>query len=169
MVHSIEMLLDTDTESAVRRVWAELAEAGLRALSPTHRPHVTASVADRIAPEVDEQLRSVSERFPFRCVVGAPMLFGRSPFTLVRLVVPTPELLATQAEIHRLSLSYLNPGPADNTLPGRWTPHVTLARRVDISQLSRVLTNRRVSRELAGHVVGLRRWDGNQRVEHVID
>ena len=82
------------------------------------------------------------QRLPIRCVVGAPLLFGRSPFTLVRLVVPTPELLATQAEVHRLSLPHLIPGPADNTLPGRWTPHVTLARRVDATQLARVLTNR---------------------------
>ena len=96
------------------------------------------------------------------------MVFGGSPFTLVRLVVPTPELLATQAEVHRLCLPHLIPGPADNTLPGRWTPHVTLARRVDTAQLALVLTNRRLTRELSGRVVGVRRWDGDQRVEHVI-
>lgn len=129
---------------------------------------MTVSVADRIAPGVDDELREVTERLPIRCVVGAPLLFGRSPFTLVRLVVPTPELLATQAEVHRLSLPHLIPGPADNTLPGRWTPHVTLARRVDATQLARVLTNRGLTRELTGSVTGVRRWDGDRRVEHLI-
>jgi len=169
MVHSIELLLDQETDTAVRNLWADLADAGLHSLSPPrHRPHVTVAVAAQIAPEVDDRLRTLSDRLPFDCIVGAPMLFGRSPFVLVRLLVPSAELLETQRQVHDIALPHLLPGPVDNTLPDRWTPHVTLARRVDAEQLSRVLDNRALSRELPGRVVGLRRWDGDQRVEHVL-
>ena len=30
MAHSVELLFDDDTEAAVRLVWADLAEAGIR-------------------------------------------------------------------------------------------------------------------------------------------
>jgi hypothetical protein len=77
-------------------------------------------------------------------------------------------LLAIQDEAYRICAPHATPAPAPNSAPGRWSPHVTLARRVDASQLPRALSNRKVIRELNGSVVGLRRWDGNQRVEYVI-
>jgi hypothetical protein len=96
------------------------------------------------------------------------MVFGRSPFVLVRSVVPSMELLQLQADVNRICVTYLTPAAAPNTAVGQWTPHVTLARRVDASQLSRALTIRSTTRDIRGSVVGLRRWDGNKRVEHLI-
>jgi 2'-5' RNA ligase len=168
MVHSVELLLDPDTESAVRRVWTSLAELGLRAPAPTSRPHVTLVVADHISPDVDALLVPVTARMPFGCVIGPPLVFGASAFTLVRLVVASVELLTLQAEVARTCLPHLHPGPAPNTVPGQWTPHVTLARRVDPRQLARAVAIRRLSRDITGSVVGLRRWDGNTRVEYLI-
>jgi 2'-5' RNA ligase len=168
MVHSIELLLDADTESAVRRVWKALSGAGLRSPPPTSRPHVTMIVADGISPDVDDKLSAVLDRMPLPCVVGAPMVFGRSPFILVRSVAPSVELLQLQADVYRICLTYLTPAAAPNTSVGQWTPHVTVARRVDASQLSRALTIRSTTRDIRGSVVGLRRWDGSKRVEHVI-
>ncbi|HZA11442.1 2'-5' RNA ligase family protein [Mycobacterium sp.] len=168
MVHSVELLFDPDTESAIRRVWERLSELGLRSPALTSRPHVTMIVADDVAPDVDEPLVAVTRRLPLRCVVGAPMLFGGSTFVLVRLVVASAELLAVQAEALRVCLPYLTPGPAPNTLAGQWTPHVTLARRVEPGQLARALTVRKLTREIKGDIVGLRRWDGNKRIEYPI-
>ena len=88
--------------------------------------------------------------------------------SLVRSVAPSVELLQLQAEVNRICTTYLEPAAAPNTAVGQWTPHVTLARRVDASQLSRALTIRNPTRDIRGSVVGLRRWDGNKRVEHVI-
>jgi hypothetical protein len=96
------------------------------------------------------------------------MVFGRSPLTLVRLVVPSIELLAVHAQVHELCLPHLRPGPASHTEPGRWTPHVTLARRVDPSQLGRAIKIRRLGRDTKGNFVGLRRWDGDNRIEYLI-
>jgi hypothetical protein len=125
-------------------------------------------VAEKIAPEVDEVLSPINARLPFRAMVGAPLVFGRSPLILVRSVVPSAELLSVQAEALQICLPYLTPGAAPNTVVGQWTPHVTLARRVDPAQLPGVLTMRRVSRDIDGSIVGIRRWDGNKRIEYLI-
>ncbi|MFZ0902602.1 MAG: 2'-5' RNA ligase family protein [Mycobacterium sp.] len=168
MVHSIELLFDLDTEAAIRRIWADLATADIPSQAPASRPHVTLAVAERIAPDVDALLRPATQQLPLRCAVGASLLFGRSNAVLARLIVPTAELLAVHAEVHRICGPYLLPGPMPNSLPGQWTAHVTLARRVGGAQLGRALRIAGRPSELRGSFAGLRRWDGNKRVDHLI-
>ena len=168
MVHSIELVFDRDTEAAIRRIWEDLAAAGIPSQAPASRPHVTLVVAERIAPDVDALLQPVAQRLPLGCAVGASLLFGRSNAVLARLIVPTAELLAVHAEVHRMCGPYLAPGPMPNSLPGQWTGHVTLARRVGGAQLGRALRIAGRPSEIRGSLAGLRRWDGNKRVEHLI-
>jgi hypothetical protein len=168
MVHSVELVFDTDTEAAIRHIWQDLAAVGVPSQAPASRPHVTLTVANQIEPAVDDLLESLVERFPLRCIVGAPLLFGRSKVILTRLVVPTAELLAVQADVHRLCLPHLIPGPMANALPGQWTGHVTLARRVGGSQLGRALRVAGRPSEITGSFTGLRRWDGNKKLEYPI-
>ncbi len=168
MVHSIELVFDSDTEAAVRRIWAELAGTGIGSQAPASRPHVTLAVAESISAEVDELLRPVRTRLPLSALIGAPVLFGRSSAVFARVLVPTSELLALHAEVHRLSLPHLAPVPMANSLPGRWTAHVTLARRVDGVQLGRALRIAGRPSQIEGSFAGLRRWDGNERVEYLI-
>jgi 2'-5' RNA ligase len=169
MVHSIELVFDRDTEEAIRRIWGDLAAAGIPSQAPASRPHVTLMVAERIAPDVDAPLRPVAQRLPLNCAVGASLLFGRSNAVLARLIVPTAELLALHAEVHRICGPYLVPDPMPNSLPGQWTAHVTLARRVGGGQLGRALRLAGRPSEIRGTMTGLRRWDGNKRVEHLIN
>jgi hypothetical protein len=168
MVHSIELVFDPDTEGAVRRIWADLAGAGIPSQAPASRPHVTLAVAERIDPEVDQLLTSVTPRLPPSCAIGAVVSFGRANVVLARLIVPTSELLAMHAEVHRLCLSHLTPGPMSNSLPGQWTAHVTLARHVGGAQLGRALRIANRPAQINGRFAGLRRWDGNKRTEHLI-
>lgn len=168
MVHSIELLFDRDTEAAIRRIWADLATADIPSQAPASRPHVTLAVAERIAPDVDALLRPVAQRLPLGCAVGASLLFGRSNAVLARLILPTAELLALHAEVHRICGPYLLPAPMPNSLPGQWTAHVTLARRVGGAQLGRALRIAGRPLEIRGSFAGLRRWDGNKRVDHLI-
>jgi 2'-5' RNA ligase len=168
MVHSIELVFDGVTEAAIRRIWADLAAAGIPSQAPASRPHLTLAVADRIAPDVDALLKPMTQRLPLGCAVGAVVLFGRSNAVLARLVVPTAELLALHAEVHRLCGPYTVPGPKPNSLPGQWTGHVTLARRVGGAQLGRALRIAGRPSEIRGSLAGLRRWDGNKRVEYLI-
>jgi hypothetical protein len=173
MAQSIELLLDPDTDAAIRRCWQRLAEAGLPSQaavkSPTNRPHVTLAVAERIAPSVDASLTLLSRRLPLRCRVGAALLFGGRKVTLARLVVPSAELMSVHAQVLRLSSPHLAPGPHEHTQPGQWTPHVTLARRVDPGDVARALhVLGAAAVDIDAAVVGLRRWDGDARVEHLL-
>ena len=168
MVHSVELVFDPDTEAAVRHIWDGLREAGIPSQAPASRPHTTLTVAERIDPGVDSVLASLNDRFPLPCVVGAPLLFGRSQLILARLIVPTADLLAVHADVYRLSLPHLQPGAMANSLPGQWTGHTTLARRVGGHQLGRALRIAGRPSEIVGLVVGLRRWDGNAKREYPI-
>ena len=129
---------------------------------------MTLAVAERIDPEVDELLSPIAQRLPLRCAIGAPVLFGRANVVFARLVVPTSELLALHAEVHRLCRPHLAPGPMSNSLPGQWTAHVTLARRVGGHQLGRALRIAGRPSQIDGRFAGLRRWDGHKKVEHLI-
>jgi 2'-5' RNA ligase len=168
MVHSIELVFDHDTEALIRRIWADLAGAGIPSQAPASRPHVTLAVAERIAVDVDELLRPVSKQLPLVAAIGASVLFGRANVVFARLVVPTTELLALHAEVHRLCLPHIVPAPMPNSLPGQWTAHVTLARRVGGSQLGRALRIAGRPSQIDGRFAGLRRWDGTKRAEHLI-
>lgn len=177
MVHSIELLFDPDTEATLQRMWDDLAALGGEGDSvriPPGRPHVTVAVARHIDADVDELLSPVVQRLPLRCVIGAPVLFGRGrkpgrksgEVVLTRLIVPSRELLDLHAEVHRLCGPHLVPEPMPNSLPGQWTAHVTLARRVGGDHLGQSLAATDRPAQFDGHFAGMRRWDGDQRVEH---
>ncbi|WP_025737649.1 2'-5' RNA ligase family protein [Mycobacterium genavense] len=166
MVHSIELVFDRDTEAAVRRIADELAGAGIPSQAPASRPHVTLAVAERISADVDELLRPVTAWLPLGALIGAPVLFGRTGAVFARLLVLSSELLALHAEVHRVCGPFLAPVPMPNSLPGQWTAHVTLARRVGGAQLGRALRIAGRPAQIAGSFAGLRRWDGDKRVEH---
>lgn len=167
MVHSVELVFDPATETAIRRLWDELRDAGIPSQAPASRPHTTVTVAERIDTQVDVLLAPLVQRFPMPCLVGAPLLFGRSKVVLARLVVPTPELLDLHEAVDGLCRPHLHPVPVQNAMPGRWTPHVTLARRVTGAQIGRALRIVGGS-EFEGELVGLRRWDGKAKQEYPI-
>ncbi|OBH58648.1 2'-5' RNA ligase family protein [Mycobacterium sp. E2479] len=168
MVHSIELVFDRDTEVAIRHIWEVLATAGIPSQAPASRPHVTLAVAEAIEADVDELLRPVSEQLPLRCLIGAPVLFGRASAVFARLVVPTGELLALHAQVHRVCAPHLKPAPMPNSLPGQWTAHVTLVRRVGGAQLGRALRIAARPTQIDGSFAALRRWDGNTKLERLI-
>jgi hypothetical protein len=168
MVHSVELVFDRDTEDAVRHIWDSLREAGIPSQAPASRPHVTLAVATAIDVAVDPLLTALGDRFPLACVIGAPLLFGRGQLILTRLIVPTAELIALHTDVHRLCLPHLQPGPMANSLPGHWTGHVTMARRVVPARLGKALRIAGEPTEISGAFAGLRRWDGNAKREFPI-
>ena len=178
MTQSLELLLDDQTEAAVRREWRLLANAGLpsqeRHRSSTNRPHVTLAAESAIAPAVDAALADlVPARLPLDLHVGAMTLFGSDHVVLVRLVVPTRELLTLHAEVAEA----VGADPASVLAPGRWTPHVTLATRLPRARIPEALavlaagTDRpdrpgadSPAREtLTARAVAARRWDSEAR------
>ncbi|MHC2999880.1 2'-5' RNA ligase family protein [Microbacterium sp. HJ5] len=153
---SIEVLFDSETESAVRAEWDRLAEAGLSSLAshraPSNRPHLTLLVRPSL-PEV--AFAEAVSRLPLPVTLGSPIVFAHGErAVLARQVVPDAALLALHASVHREAPE----GPdAAHTAPGAWTPHVTLARRLPLDVLPQAL--RLLDREHAGEAVALRRWD----------
>jgi len=173
MAHSIELLLDSRTDTAIRAVWKALADAGLpsqvQVKSETNRPHITLLAAQRINPEVDEVLRGLAPRLPLDCVVGAHVVFGGARLTLARLIVPSAELLALQAEIYRLALPYVVGPPYPHCRPGHWTAHATLGRRLTAIEVGAALgLPEEAAPDLTAEVVALRRWDSDARIDHLL-
>ncbi|MGV0804838.1 2'-5' RNA ligase family protein [Mycolicibacterium setense] len=168
MVHSVELLFDPDTESVIRGIWDSLRDADIPSQAPAGRPHATLTVAQHIDPQAELVLADVAGRFPLPCRIGATLIFGRSAGVLARLLVPTADLLEVQADVYRLCLPYVDPAPMPHAEPGNWTPHVTLARRVAPARLATALRIAGRPAEIAGQIVGLRRWDGDKREEHLI-
>ncbi|MGE2713849.1 2'-5' RNA ligase family protein [Mycolicibacterium litorale] len=172
MVHSVEVLFDPDTDAAVHRIWDGLSAAGIRSQSanrsPSNRPHVTLTVAEDMAGGVDDALRPLLGMLPMDGLIGAPMLFGARTLVLVRLLVPSVPLLEFHREVDRLCRPHIVGAPLPHTAPGQWTPHVTLARRVPPDQLPAAMAVRGLGADLRCRIVGLRHWDGNNRVEYPI-
>jgi 2'-5' RNA ligase len=166
VTQSVELTLDQASELAVREQWAALAEAGLpteqRVLpSPSHRPHVTLYAGAALDAEVDERLPQLFSGLDLAFRIGSVLLFGprRGQVVLVRQVVPTGALLALQQEVATLC----GASPDGQFGAGRWTPHVTLARRVPVGQVGAVLTALAEVPELDVTSRDCRRWDSDRR------
>ena len=173
MAHSIELLLDDHSDAAIRTVWRRLDDAGLpsqlRVKSATNRPHVTMLAAERIAPDVDDELMRLRARFPLPVVIGAPLIFSGGKLTLARLVVASADLLELHRDVVHTCLPHVSQEPYAHSAPGHWTPHVTLGRRFTSEQMAQALAViGGLSAAIDAQMVGLRRWDGDQRVERVL-
>ena len=171
MVQSVELLLDARLEAVVRDEWEGLVEAGvtrqLRRGGQAAVPHITVGVAASIPPHIEDALRVIDHGVGLELRLGGLLLLGGRSSVLVRLVVPSSPLLDLQATVW--STIQNCPDVPDTMAPGRWTPHVTLARRVGPSDLATAVDvlGHRTSAE--GSVAGMRRWDGDARRAWALD
>lgn len=165
VVQSVEMLLSADLDAAVRSEWALLAAAGVPSQADhtgaSNAPHVTVAVADHVDAATDDRLRALRLGRP-EVVLGGMLVFPGRRSVLARLVVPSAALL----EVHAAVADALGDVEqlSEHLAPGRWTPHVTIARRLRDEELDtawRLLVDR--PRELVGTGAGLRRWDAGAR------
>jgi 2'-5' RNA ligase len=187
-MHSIELLLDEASDEFVRREWSALAEAGLpsqaRHSGETNAPHLTLVARAEIGAEHDDRLRAVAAGLPVGAELGGLVVFGGPPrgLVLARLAVVTRGLLSLHEAVHRAA-SGGGATDAVHTLPGRWTPHVTLASRLTPGELAAAVEaldayrraaaakpSPRLSGEAstpapphASQAVALRRWDSTTR------
>ena len=162
MVQSVELLLDDAAEAEIRRQWHLLSEAGISSPAPDHRPHITVAVAREIWPRLDRALSDLPFR-PLPVRLGGLLIFGARHPILVRPVVPTEDLLALQRRI--AAIVEPCPGIPTTMRPGAWTPHMTLARRLEPDRVTAAMDAVAADRDSAATVVGIRRWDGDRRIE----
>jgi hypothetical protein len=167
VVQSVELLLDPATDAAVRGEWAALSAAGLPSQvdhrGETNAPHVSVVVADRFPEEGPEALAGTLDRLPVAVRLGAPVLFGGRRLVLARLVVVDRALLDLHAAVVAALTGATSASP--HTTPGRWVPHVTLARGIPADGLATALGALREGNgavpELVGRATVLRRWDSD--------
>lgn len=157
---SIELLLDAETEARIRDDWARLEAAGLSSLgahtSPSNRPHITLLVRPALG---DLTFVQVVRRLPVTVRLDAPVVFEHGDRGVLAWRVAVSDELR---EIHHMLHQAAGPGAdAAHTVPGEWTPHVTLARRLQLAALPEALAS--IGSPPDGAVVALRRWDSVTR------
>lgn len=161
-MQSLDLVFDDETDTQIRACWQELLDADLpsqaRHMGPSNRPHVTMLTRSTITvtPEAADLL-------PKRVTIGPIVLLGSpASWVVARLVVPSSALLQLHARLH--AGAELDDGDGHDA-PDRWTPHVTLARKVAAADIGRVLAVCGDVAPFAASVVGLRHWDSATRVE----
>ncbi|MFJ3383824.1 MULTISPECIES: 2'-5' RNA ligase family protein [unclassified Curtobacterium] len=158
-MRSIELTLDEPSDAAVRTLWQTLVAAELPSLghAGTNDPHVTLAAGETLPVPTD-----VAAALPTELRVAGVLLFPAGPGRhVLGLGVVVDEPLA---RFHR-TVHGVAPGSLDPSLPGRWAPHVTLARRirdVDLPAALRALTADGPIPEVLT-VGGLRHWDGQAK------
>lgn len=190
-MRSLELTFDDETDDAVRTDWHRLAAAGLPSLAshtaPSNRPHITLAAGPALAdsaaappppsssappptpsappsaqldhPESAELVRGLPLDIRFGAVVLFPA--GADRFVLARSIVVSRQLLELHAAAHRVVT-----GSLDTSLPDRWTPHVTIARRLSAEQVARALLELGDIR--LGRCSELRWWDGDTKTVTVL-
>jgi 2'-5' RNA ligase len=170
-VHSVELILDDDTDRAIRSEWAALSAAGLpsqsRHTGASNRPHITFALSDTLTEDVAHRLGRVSADLPIPVTLGGLLLFGTTRVVLARQVVVSTALLALQS---RVCAALDDPvDPHETFGPGRWTPHVTLARRLRSDQVGSALTQLTPLAPITGQLVRARRWDIAEKREEYLN
>ena len=167
VTQSVELLVDAAAEAVLLGEWAALAEAGLPTEqrvepSPSHRPHVTLWAGRVLPPEVDAGLPALVTGLDLPLLVGSLLAFGphRGRVVLVHQVVASVALLELQARV----AARCGTEPDSHFAPGRWSPHVTVARRVPVEQLGTVVAALAPVADLEAVSWTCRRWDGDTRV-----
>ncbi|PPG36310.1 hypothetical protein C5E10_01220 [Pseudoclavibacter sp. RFBG4] len=185
---SLELLFDTATETQIREEWRVLQELGVSSMGAhtgaSNRPHLSLLVRSASPDEVRgegesapadaasgqggpggpplldvDAVRDAAARLPIALTLGGPQLFtSGTRAVLARSVVPSAGLLELHAEL------YARAGDAEvavdlpHTVPGAWTPHVTLARRLKLADLERAVSALELA-PLHALATELRLWD----------
>ncbi len=138
-VRTVELVCDAALDAAVREAWRRLDAAGLPSLAththPTNRPHLTLATADEFPVGAQQRIASALATLPVVVRTDGVVFFeGKQAMAAWRLVADEALLRLHEAVWHALDGADRNPLHE----PGRWTPHLSLARRVTPGQRSAV-------------------------------
>lgn len=164
-MQALELLLDDGTDETVRGEWDALSRAGLPSQADhtgaSNAPHVTLLAADEL-PATDEELSgALSGSLPVALRLGPVVAFPGRRLVLARLVIADAALLELHGAVVRASRCV----PSPLTAPGRWVPHVTLARGIPPDGVGAALAVLRAP-GASGTATRLRRWDSVLRQSH---
>lgn len=157
-MRSIELVFDSSTDSLIRADWARLQAAGLPSLaahtSPSNSPHITLAAGADLQADGNGPWQALPVDITFSGAIVFPA--GTGKYVLARAVLLTASLL----DLHRCLHQDLS-GALPLTLPGAWTPHVTVSRRIPGHQLGTAMDL--LDLRLEGQCTAARLWDSSTR------
>lgn len=155
-LHSLELIPDDDGQQAVRAQWQALHDAGLPSQldhrGSTNAPHISVVEAEELPDAAFDVARArLASLLPVTALVGGVLLLGDGRVTLAR-----PVQLAD--DVVRRVLAVRVQVPERRHLG--WVPHLTLARRLERSDVPRALeVLAGLEADLELRLTGLRHWD----------
>ncbi|MFC5661595.1 2'-5' RNA ligase family protein [Kitasatospora misakiensis] len=163
-MQTVELLCDPPFDRAVRTVWQRLADGGVDSLAhnphPGHRPHLTLAACARMpagAPERLDELLAGALPLTVR-LTGLLSFAARSRRRVLSWsIVPTVELV----RLHQRAWEALDGAeePDRHYVPGRWSPHLGLTRRLTPDDLTRAHTVLGRHPDLTGTFTAARSFD----------
>jgi hypothetical protein len=168
LTQSVELLLDDAGDAEIRAQWDRLGDAGLPTArrtepSPHHAPHVSVWAGRRLSDAAESRLPPLFTDLDLEVVIGGLLLFGphRGGYILVRQVMVSTALATLQQRVVEICGS----GYGGQFRDGRWSPHITLARRMHTDQIGPAVRALAGSpAELTASVRRARRWDGDRKI-----
>jgi 2'-5' RNA ligase len=134
-MRTVELLGDDELDRAVRAAWRRLDQVGFPSLArhqhPTNRPHLTLASADQWPPGAAAALAEALRALPVPVRLDRLMFFGGRAGTLAWVVDGGDALRDLQAQVWS-ALDGADRNPQHD--PGTWTPHISLARRLQPAQ-----------------------------------
>ena len=166
-MRSVEVVLDDDSDAQIRAQWLRLAAAGLPSQAAhtgaSNRPHITLALAEAVTGNTDARLAAALSDLPLPVTIGGLLVFGARRFVLARLAGPSIPLLALQERVVLALDGGLDPHGTFGA--GRWTPHVTLARRLTADQLGSAIAVLGDLPAIDSRLVRARQWDMSAKQE----
>jgi 2'-5' RNA ligase len=152
------LVFDDRTDSLIRADWARLQAAGLPSLaahtSPSNSPHITLAAGG----ELEFTAEGTWQALPLDITFSGAIVFpaGAGKYVLARSVLLSAPLLDLHGRLHQ-DIS----GALPLTLPGAWTPHVTISRRIPAEQLGTAM--QLLDLRVEGQCTGARLWDSSTK------
>jgi 2'-5' RNA ligase len=161
-VRTVELLGDEELDRAVRAAWRRLDQAGLPSLArhrhPTNRPHLTLASAEQWPSAAAAEIAAALRVLPVLVRLEGLHFFGGRAGVLA-WAVNGGALRDLQAQVWS-ALDGADRNPQHE--PGRWTPHISLARRLRPGQV--VSAAETVGKVVTGgSLSGARCYDGVTR------
>lgn len=167
-VESIEIYLNIELADSVRGWWRQLAELRFSSLAHgDHTPHITLVAGPGSADRMLRSVRSAGtwahELLGTPIALGGIGLFPGERCVLYASVVPTSRMLDAQAalwnQFHDAGIEMF-----PTSVPGSWTPHCTLAKRMRREDIGVACATLAESPwPVLGHVAQIVHWDGAAR------
>ena len=172
-IESIEVYVDVAAEQAVRSMWSLLADQRLSSLAHgEHTPHITLVAAPHTGGLLRDQCAHdvtwATELLGTSLVFPGIGLFPGARHVMYAAVAPARQLLDAHAACYdQMQRAHIN--MFDTSVPDRWTPHCTLAKRVrpeDVTLAMQALGS--CTWPIEAQITRVIHWDGDARTVTVL-